>query len=769
MTTSAPRFVLFLLRTCAFAAAPLLGPAAASGQQIADPTDPTACELLVPIHTAEADVGVPYGIWGAGSTYKASFHAGATFVPLLGTAFPHNLPFAWRTSSVRAGTEELVVQEPQLTWTATRAEYDLGLVVEAYDLRRDGLEQTFVLRGAPGGSGGLEIRGAITTPLHADAVGDAHQALRFCDDQGRHIVTYGAATAIDARGRRMAMTTRFADGEVVLRLDGAWLATAAFPVVVDPLLGTGDVVTGAQRTEVDVVQQSLSVGQSIWIAFVVAASLVDKDVYVYRWSQGGMLGGQAYYDVTSSWSTSGVQCAIADVVDRAVVVFDRQFSGSQARSVRFHAHDVNDLTANTSFGTIAATDNAWRPDVSGIFLNPVMPVQALVVWQQEPNGGGAFAETNGSDIWGCYVDLVAGSASAPFAIAATALNDHERPSVNPRSAGDIDGFRVAYQVYNTLGVNDDWDVAVRAVDTQGNVSAAVLLDDASPDHKMAPVIAGHTGRHLVAFTSSTLAQQPGKPAGRNGHQIRVVRLDWSVSHPLGVEPFGTVVLQSNNDPRLELAGLGFDNVTESHWALMFRSNVSETLYLRTVGHRGQQLQAETVFDPVGSVASVGGGVGFSENYRQFCLAYAANGMPANYVTFDRFDYPAVQPWGTTGPGCSAATIQWQGGQLIGSYFTRVRVNGAPPNAIHLLVMATEPAQGLLTGIPLFTNGCWLLVPNVGPDHLGILFDVGSSASWLLPLPEFLGSDTFYFQDFHTDASGNFVLVSTQRLEVPIVK
>ncbi len=85
-------------------------------------------------------------------------------------------------------------------------------------------------------------------------------------------------------------------------------------------------------------------------------------------------------------------------------------------------------------------------------------------------------------------------------------------------------------------------------------------------------------------------------------------------------------------------------------------------------------------------------------------------------------------------------------------------------------MAMAPASALLFGVPPFVNGCWLLIPNVGPDFVGIVgVGYGHIPVWNLSLPEFLTSDTYYFQDFHTDGSAKFALVSTQRLAVPTVK
>ena len=63
-----------------------------------------AAEWLVPVHTQAADpVGGEYGIWAAGPTYKVSFHDGYRFFPVLGTTYPQNLPFHWRTTSIKRG------------------------------------------------------------------------------------------------------------------------------------------------------------------------------------------------------------------------------------------------------------------------------------------------------------------------------------------------------------------------------------------------------------------------------------------------------------------------------------------------------------------------------------------------------------------------------------------------------------------------------------------------------------------------------------------
>ncbi len=738
-------------------------PGAAAGARRAP--EPPVLDLTVPIHTAAPDGGVEYGVWAAGAGYKVSFHDGATYVPMLGVDHPHNLPWRWRTLSVRVGEVELVTQERQLQHTDWRAEYTRGGVVEAYDVRAEGLEQTFVIGQRPAVVGDLVVGGAITTALRAAATKAAHQALVFHDDAGKPILTYGAATAVDARGRRQPMTTEYADGQVRLRLDGAWLAAATFPIVVDPLLGPASPVLGSPRTEPDLYCETTTNGERVWVAYCIAASASDFDLRVQRWSLDGTVGSVPYVDLNSAWSTRRPRCGFDEFSGNGVIVFDRSFA-TGGRSVRCHRHHRSDASTTTTFDSIPATDNAWRADVGATRFSSPSLGEVLVVWQQEPNGGGAFVESTTSDIFGCKLNVYTGAASTPFPIANTAGTDYERPRTNGRTL--YDEWSVAYQAYSTFGSNNAWDVVVRRVDGTGAVSPPYFVDAGSPDHKMAPQIDGVDDAFVVAFTTSTLSQQPGKPTGSNGHQLRTVRLTWDGSTMTA--PYGTVVVQSYGDPRIELEGLGVDS-SWTLYGLLFRSTVTENLYFRTLGYRGQQLQDETLVSATGTNTTVGGGVGGAID-GSFAIAYAINGnSPVSRITFDRYEFPAASPPVTTGNGCSSTPLVWQGRQQIGSESSFVYASGAAFGSIHFLLVALAPAQFVFQGDPLIADGCSLLVPIAGPDFIAML-PMGTNPLSLqavrIPLPESLATTTLYFQDFHTNATMT-QFVSTQRLEVQIVK
>ncbi len=221
-------------------------------------------EWRIAIHTAPADpVGGEYGTWAAGPNYKVSFRDGFAFYPVLGAHCPRNLPLRWRTASIAVGGEAIVEDGAAARHVRTDWRYEyhyLGTdVVEGYDVRRDGVEQTFTLLARPPGRGDLVISGAVDTELVCDDAAPRHGALVFRDGAGTPRVEYGAALALDARGDRVAVRTAFASGRISLTVDGAWLDRARFPVVVDPLasslgyanVGTPDTVDVARDGETD--------------------------------------------------------------------------------------------------------------------------------------------------------------------------------------------------------------------------------------------------------------------------------------------------------------------------------------------------------------------------------------------------------------------------------------------------------------------------------------------------------------------------------------
>ncbi|MCA8942204.1 MAG: hypothetical protein KDB80_06545, partial [Planctomycetes bacterium] len=83
--------------------------------------------LMIPIHDSPNDPHGLYGIWAGAPGYKASFHDGFTFYPVVGAEHEHQ-PLSWRTAAIRVGERALELHAPREEFSDWRFErrYDCG-------------------------------------------------------------------------------------------------------------------------------------------------------------------------------------------------------------------------------------------------------------------------------------------------------------------------------------------------------------------------------------------------------------------------------------------------------------------------------------------------------------------------------------------------------------------------------------------------------------------------------------------------------------------
>lgn len=217
--------------------------------------------------------------------YKACFRGPeATLFPQPAPGEEHT-PVTWTTTRITKGDQSLRKSSPEAAATSEwRYELRHDGVTEAYDVRDDGLEQTFVLE-RPVTGGDFVIQGRMATALASQPTA-THGAIEFTRD-GVGIVRFGAATVVDAGGRALPIPTRY-DGELVtLTVPAEWLETARFPVVVDPLLGPTTLRSGgfgglpiSARQIAIASDQSGSLSNSLMIVWTTTTSLSDTDLFV---------------------------------------------------------------------------------------------------------------------------------------------------------------------------------------------------------------------------------------------------------------------------------------------------------------------------------------------------------------------------------------------------------------------------------------------------------------------------------------------------------
>jgi hypothetical protein len=118
-------------------------------------------------------------------------------------------------------------------------------LTEVYDLRAEGVEQSFVLAHRPKGHGDLVVRGAITTRL--PLAGCSDDGVRYERDGSG--VYFGAVTGIDANGASVRGSIRAGADFVEWILPASFVDHAAYPLVLDPLIGSAFSIASTSGTD----------------------------------------------------------------------------------------------------------------------------------------------------------------------------------------------------------------------------------------------------------------------------------------------------------------------------------------------------------------------------------------------------------------------------------------------------------------------------------------------------------------------------------------
>lgn len=281
------------------------------------PSAPAA--VAVDLDAIAIDAADPTRLWAAGPTWKASFAVdGTCFVPCFGAAAPRNFPTHLTRATVRVG-DQLLTTDPVLPMLADGVVTFAGRsFTERYVLQQDGIEQQFVLPSLPQrGPITIDVPVASELSLLPDGAG-----FRFVGDHGSF--GYGRAIAIDAAGNRCDLTTERTTTGFRIVVPQAFAASAALPLLIDPLVGAVQTVSSDTRQNVST-DMAWHEGMGRYcLVWERQFSATDSDVYA-QYLDGNLVpvGARLTIDVTT---TSWRQPRIASLASAATFLVVAQSS-----------------------------------------------------------------------------------------------------------------------------------------------------------------------------------------------------------------------------------------------------------------------------------------------------------------------------------------------------------------------------------------------------------------------------------------------------------
>lgn len=298
-------------------------------------------------------------VWVLGEDYKLRLDKqGAKFIP---RGQPAN-----QRSALGLGPVQLAVAGqwrgldshalPSLSGREVR--YDRGALIEVWQLEPQGARQNFLLT-EPVGGGDLEL----TIPVSGDLESSRRQdGLAFRSAQGAE-VRYGDWLAVDASGRRIAGASRLSETGISILLPADFLALAAYPLWIDPLISSQPIDSGPR----DIYSLDCAMDDSQGLLFTVheeAFDPEDNDVIGRRYKLNGEFLGEVPIDISDE---STVQPAVAnhEAADQFLAVWSEEAVKPYTLfRIRGRTQSALEATQGEPF-TINWGDGGNSPDVGG--------------------------------------------------------------------------------------------------------------------------------------------------------------------------------------------------------------------------------------------------------------------------------------------------------------------------------------------------------------------------------------------------------------------
>ncbi|MBL8747611.1 MAG: hypothetical protein JNK78_00520, partial [Planctomycetes bacterium] len=415
------------------------------------------------------------GLVGASLGYVARFGRGEVeFTPALGPAAPHDMPLDYRLLSVGRGAPvSIAPAEPSAAGTVVR--YEHGPVTATYEVRGDGLKQSFVFDALPPGDGDLVVRGVVTSELRL-ARADANE-LRF-ELPGVGGVRIGAVLGVDAAGRQVTGELRCEGDRIDYVLPASFVAHAALPLVVDPLLspslyvgvgagGSPSSGGGFDRFPDVAYDHTADVYLAVFQTWL---SATNQNVYGQRFTPTGTVGSLIQLEVATNNLPSDPHVANVAASGGFVVVWH------QAGDILARGVSASSGLMTPVVGVATGTDVQEQPDIAG--ESDATHTAAVCVW----------TNTTTSDIQARHVIWSSGSLLVGLVVTTFAnpvSSPYSKPCISQHD-GETGRRLICWERFVSLGTANQALVAVVVDRNLATVAGPTLLfnntlDERDPD------------------------------------------------------------------------------------------------------------------------------------------------------------------------------------------------------------------------------------------------------------------------------------------------
>jgi hypothetical protein len=480
-------------------------------------------------------------IWAGGNTYKTAYSAASW--RFLGRPAPDATtlqPIEFRLSSASIDGAPVDLAAPSLRRDDRRQSYDHGGLVETIDVSGKGVEQAFVFDRLPQ-RGEIRLQVAVTTSLAGENTPEGGVVFRGPFDT----IGYSGAVAIDANGARIAAPTAFADGAITIRVPADFVASAALPLRIDPLITSLQVYPSTN----DVGSPDIAwdeTGQVWAVTFMRLFGGSDWDCYVQRVSIGNpmtLVGGLVTIDFTGdAWVYPRI--ANLNVYDVFMVVCQTR-SGTNPTAIRGRLMANSGVLVTGQFLIASSSVDELRPDIGGDPISP--PTYFTVVWEH------AYSATD-HDIYARQIDATGAlRGTGPTVVQANTLNQ-SWPTISKSDGGSSafsQRFVIVYQ--QTYSASDEdiygsmltWDGVFVPV----NGSNTFVIDASGASDRFpvvsTPTLPGSNGARTILVVYERPSSNNGDIVGTcidqagtwlaNGNITQLeqspLRLGWPQSNP----------------------------------------------------------------------------------------------------------------------------------------------------------------------------------------------------------------------------------------------